>query len=412
MSTHEEKSLPTGWKWAKLREISNQITDGTHKTPQYITSGVRFISIANLKPFKPIDWNAYVKYISLEEHKELTRRCKPEKNDILLTKIGTLGIAKLIDFDEEVSIFVGLALIKPNHSLVYSPYLEAFLNSPQGYKQAVEGAQGGGRHTLPLMHLTNFNIPIPSLLEQKRIMSVLSEELTAIEKANVATEAQLEAAQTLPSSYLRKIFNGPDAHRWPKQKLGSHVSKVGSGITPRGGHSSYITAGIPLIRSQNIHINKFVHKGLAFISSEQDEAMKNSRVQKQDVLINITGASIGRVCVAPETICPANVNQHVSIIRCNESLNPQYLSYYLSSPAFQKFIWDIQSGATRQALTKSLIENFIIPIPDVATQLKVVDDINRNSELNHTLVTKLETLKSEISLLPPAILEQAFNGDL
>jgi type I restriction enzyme S subunit len=106
--------LPLGWKWVRLDDICNLITDGTHKTPRYITQGVRFISIANLRPFKSLDFSSYEKYISIEEHKELTKRCKPEKDDILVSKIGTLGIAKRIDFDEEVSIFVGLALVKPN----------------------------------------------------------------------------------------------------------------------------------------------------------------------------------------------------------------------------------------------------------------------------------------------------------
>ncbi len=89
----------------------------------------------------------------------------------------------------------------------------------------------------------------------------------------------------------------PEGWKWIR--LGDYVTKIGSGITPRGGHATYLNSGIPLIRSQNVHMNRFEMLGLAYISSEQDNLMKLSRVIKDDVLLNITGASIGRVCVVP-----------------------------------------------------------------------------------------------------------------
>src|SRR5687768_10396180 len=104
--------LPSGWIVTSLQDVSHAITDGTHKTPNYMASGVRFISIKNIKPFQPINWDIYEKYITREEHNELIRRCHPERDDILFPRIGTLGYAKLIDFDEEVSLFVGLGLVK------------------------------------------------------------------------------------------------------------------------------------------------------------------------------------------------------------------------------------------------------------------------------------------------------------
>ncbi|NER84164.1 MAG: hypothetical protein F6K42_32430 [Leptolyngbya sp. SIO1D8] len=109
-------------------------------------------------------------------------------------------------------------------------------------------------------------------------------------------------------------------------KLGNHVAKIGSGITPRGGQSVYLDSGVPLIRSQNVHMNRFELEGLAHISDEQDEKMEKTRVFPKDVLLNITGASIGRVCVVPDELCPANVNQHVSIIRGDGSFDSEFLS--------------------------------------------------------------------------------------
>jgi type I restriction enzyme S subunit len=112
---------------------------------------------------------------------------------------------------------------------------------------------------------------------------------------------------------------------WRWVLLSDYAEKIGSGITPRGGQSIYVDRGVPLIRSQNVHMNRFEPRGLAFITEEQDLEMAGSRVQPGDILLNITGASIGRVCTVPDHFCPANVNQHVSIIRPTSKINSLFL---------------------------------------------------------------------------------------
>lgn len=200
----------------------------------------------------------------------------------------------------------------------------------------------------------------------------------------------------------------PEGWKWIR--LGDHVTKIGSGITPRGGHTTYLNSGIPLIRSQNVHMNRFEMLGLAYISSEQDNLMKLSRVIKDDVLLNITGASIGRVCVVPYDLCPANVNQHVSIIRSDGSFEPNFLSFYISTPDFQKYILDTEAGATRQALTKSLIENFIIPLPPLEEQKRIVAILNEKmaaiEKARAATLAQIEAAKA----LPAAYLRQVFDS--
>lgn len=163
-----------------------------------------------------------------------------------------------------------------------------------------------------------------------------------------------------------------DQVEWPLVRLGDHVHKVGSGLTPLGGEMAYKKNGVPLIRSQNVHLNRFAYYGLVYISPEQDSSMKNSRVEAGDVLLNITGASIGRVCVVPSSLCPANVNQHVCIIRSDGTFDPSFLAFYISSPQFQHFIGSSQSGATRQALTKEMIEDFPVPLLPRDEQHRIV----------------------------------------
>jgi type I restriction enzyme, S subunit len=193
-------------------------------------------------------------------------------------------------------------------------------------------------------------------------------------------------------------------------KLGEHVLKVGSGITPTRGQGSYVVHGIPLIRSQNIHMNRFEYEGLAYITDEQDAEMQGSRVLANDVLLNITGASIGRVCVVPETLCPANVNQHVSIIRLNGTLSPHFLAYYIASPAFQKVINDSQAGATRQALTKALIESFRIPAPSISEQERIAALLREQMAAIERARAASMDCKSAGKALPIAYLRRVFDG--
>jgi type I restriction enzyme S subunit len=161
-------------------------------------------------------------------------------------------------------------------------------------------------------------------------------------------------------------------------KLADHCEKIGSGSTPNGGHRSYVANGIPLIRSQNVLMRSFTREGLARITLGTHEGMAGTEIQPNDVLLNITGASIGRVCVVPDDVCPANVNQHVCIIRCSKRIDPHFLMYHLSSPAFQKLIDDTQAGGTRQALTKSDIGNFEIPALAIEDQRKICNQFRRS----------------------------------
>jgi type I restriction enzyme S subunit len=178
---------------------------------------------------------------------------------------------------------------------------------------------------------------------------------------------------------LHLAFSGkllPAGEPWPLKPLKSLAVKIGSGATPAGGKESYFTEGIPLIRSMNVHFAGFEPKGLVFLSDEQAKQLANVTVQPSDVLLNITGASIGRVTTAPPEMAGGRVNQHVSIIRPIKELDAQFLAKFLASPAIQRMINDIQVGATREALTKGMIEQFDIPLPPLTEQRRIVAKVD------------------------------------
>lgn len=183
-------------------------------------------------------------------------------------------------------------------------------------------------------------------------------------------------------------------------RLGDVCSKIGSGATPTGGSNAYLDAGpYALIRSQNVYNEGFRKQGLAFIDDDQAAGLQNVEVKAGDVLLNITGDSVARCCTVDVTVLPARVNQHVAIIRPNpEVLDPLYLRYWLISPATQALLlsW-AGAGATRNALTKAMIESLQVRAPrdvdqqrDVANLLSSIDArIDHNVRCLHGLADLL-----------------------
>ena len=177
--------------------------------------------------------------------------------------------------------------------------------------------------------------------------------------------------------------------------LGDVCTKIGSGATPRGGKDVYLEeGGYTLIRSQNVHNDSFHRGGLVFIGEDHANELQHVEVFEEDVLLNITGDSVARVCQVAPDVLPARVNQHVAIIRPDPAdLEPSYLRYYLASPAMQTLLlsW-AGSGGTRNALTKAMIESLEISLPPPSEQRAIAhvlgtldDKIELNRQMNRTL---------------------------
>lgn len=166
-------SLPKNWNWARLGDVAELITDGTHYTPTYQSSGVPFLSVKDISSGF-VDFSD-TRFISEKDHQKLVERCRPEKGDLLLTKIGSnTGIAVLIDTDVEFSIFVSVALIKlPN--VLDGRYFELMLNSPLVRRQSGSGTEGTGHLNLVLRKIISFLVPLPPLKEQHRIVAKVEE---------------------------------------------------------------------------------------------------------------------------------------------------------------------------------------------------------------------------------------------
>lgn len=185
---------------------------------------------------------------------------------------------------------------------------------------------------------------------------------------------------------------------WNYVRLGDVCSKIGSGATPKGGATVYIDSGISLIRSQNVYNLEFSYDGLAHITEDAAEKLNGVTVLKNDVLLNITGDSVARTCIVPESVLPARVNQHVAIVRPNqEEVNPLFLNYYLASPYMQSFMLGLAvgKGASRNAMTKDMIANFEVPCPPIDIQESIVSILSAYDNL-------IENNQKQIKLLEEA----------
>lgn len=265
--------------------------------------------------------------------------------------------------------------------------------------------EGAGVPTLNRNLVHGELIPLPPLSEQKRIAAIL-------DKADSLRRKNQQAIQ-LADKFLRAVFldmfgdpvtNPKD---WGAKTLKELTLKIGSGATPRGGQSAYVDEGISLIRSLNIHDDKFVHKDLAFITDQQAAGLSNVEVMENDVLLNITGASVCRCSMVDNSILPARVNQHVCIIR-PQNLIPEYLLHVIISKSYKQHLLKIArgAGATREALTKEQIENLFVPVPPLDLQMKfskILKGIKSSIEGNN-LMDKMPLFES--------LSQKAFAGEL
>lgn len=195
-------------------------------------------------------------------------------------------------------------------------------------------------------------------------------------------------------------------------RIKDFTKKVGSGVTPRGGAEVYQDHGVPLFRSQNVTNDGFLLDDIAYISEEIDESMSGTRVKPNDVLLNITGASIGRCYYTPTYFERGNVNQHVCIIRPTKKVFAPYLYYNLISDNGQRQIDLTQTGSNREGLTKENICNFEFEIPSLDTQRSIVSYLDSHVSSIDKRVSLLTTKRDHYLRLKTAIINRAVTQGL
>ena len=396
------------WKLKRLANVATVITKGTTPTTlgyDFTESGIPFLRVQNIEDGK-VCYERETLYIDERTHRALLRS-QIQPNDVLISIAGTIGRAALVpQHAPSLNCNQAIAIVRPTQE-IFRPFLRLWLESSYAQRQMRSSVVTGTISNLSLSQLGKLEVPLPPLLEQRRIAEILV-RAEALRAKRRATLAQLDA---LTRSIFLDLFGNPipNLRGWPLVHLGEVTQKIGSGSTPTGGEVSYKERGISLIRSLNVRDGKFSFKDLAFIDDQQAAKLAGVVVEANDVLLNITGASVARVCRAPEAVLPARVNQHVCIIRPKSSLDPVFLEQFLLIPQTKRRLLKMGgAGATREAITKSQIEQFATICPPLLMQR----EFHRRFAAVENLRMAQRKFLSEADTFFATLQHSAFRGEL
>ena len=411
------KLLNKDWAECTLGELITITSGNAFKKSEYSNKGVRLFQIANVS-FNETSWDKIAflpdSYLTDKKYQHLVL----QKGDIVMALNRPmlnrrLKISQLTAIDLPAILYQRVGKFNMIDDL-QPKYLLYYLQSPLFIEWLSEKLQGINIPFINQSKLLAYNkFPYTSIRIQKAIVRKIEELFSSLDSGIADLKKAQDQLVIYRQAVLKKAFEGELVVKSKPEKLKNITSKIGSGSTPKGGQANYKVSGIPLVRSLNIHFDYIKYEGLAFIDETQAEKLKNVIIQEGDVLLNITGASIGRVNIAPKKFDNGRVNQHVSIIRPNDNnFITKFLKLYLQSSKIQNWIANINVGATRQGLTKSALENLEIPLPSLKEQHQIVQEIESRlsvcDAVEESILISLEKAKA----LRQSILKKAFEGKL
>jgi type I restriction enzyme S subunit len=387
-----------------LDEICEVITCGVAKRPEYVSSGVPFLSSKNVKKDRFI-LNHY-NFISEEDYQQLTKYNRPEKGDVLYTRVGSFGEAAVVDFDFKFAVFVSLTLIKPKHEIVNSRYLMHYLNSPKIVSLANSSTSGIGVQNLNVNVVRKFPVDLPTLPQQQKTASILdaADALRQNDKALIAKYDELTQALFLD------MFGDPvsNPEGWEKAFLKSVSTKItdGTHFSPEPQ-----TEGFPYITAK--HVKSY---GLDFYSkptyvSEEahNEIYKRCTPEYGDVLYIKDGATTGIACINTFDE-PFSMLSSLALIKPNKKIvNSYYLCYWLNNPKIKsKLLTEFMSGAAIQRYTLTKINSFQLIVPPLALQNQFAERVAIIEEQKAIAQASLERSEELFN----SLLQKAFKGEL
>lgn len=394
--------VPDGWRISTVDDFAKTSAGGTPSTQkrEYWDNGtIPWMSSGEVhkKRVHHVD-----QFISELGFKNSSAKLFPPKT-ILIALAGqgkTRGTVAISEIELTTNQSIAAVIIKDKS--VSPDYV--FFNLGSRYEELRNVSGGSGRAGLNLSIIGEQEVLLPPLPEQQKIAIILSSVDDVIEK----TRAQIEKLKDLKTGMMQELLTKGIGHTefkdspagWYVKKIDDLVVKVGSGITPRGGSASYVKVGIPFIRSQNVHSDGLRLDDVSYITNDQHQKMAGSQLKPNDVLLNITGASIGRCYYLPSDFKEANVNQHVCIIRVkNTTVHPVFLTLFLNSEFGQKQIMSLQAGGNREGLNFQQIRSITLPLPPIQEQeriAKITSSIETNISNKSKKLSRLQSIKKAL----------------
>lgn len=395
-------SLPDGWKKVCVDDICTKITDGAHKTPKYTDDGVPFLSVKDVN--KGLIDFSNTRFVSQETHDDLYKRCNPERNDILYTKVGSTGVAKVVDTDREFSLFVSVALLKPKSELIDSKYFEYALNSPESYTQAQSLTRGVANRNLVLKDIKSITFNLAPFKEQKRIVEKLDALLTRIDTAIEHLQESVVLADALYASELNSVFSSGN-DKWPLREL-NEVAEVARGKSkhrPRNDKSLF-GGEYPFIQTGDVrNAQKYI---TTFSATYNEKGLQQSKLWPKDTICLTIAANIGDVAILGMEACFPD-----SVVGISSSeLQTDYLYYFLTT--LQQQLDSKANAAAQKNINLKILSEIKIPVPSPEDQNNIVRQINEIDRLAVKVKAEISEKIANMQQLKASILDSAFKGGL
>ena len=333
---------------------------------------------------------------NIVEPENIVLRLTDLQNDKRSLRCGFVGERGII-----TSAYLTLEKLKDAEIL---PEYAFYLLHSYDMRKVFYGMGGGVRQTIKFDDLKRIPITLPTLLEQEQIIARIKRKIDLLDSVldgkrrllSLFEEERVGAITDVISGGAPLIgkFQDQDAKwadvipkNWQLTKLKYLTRKIGSGVTPKGGATVYLEKGIPILRSQNIHFSGINLEDVAYIPEETHAEMSSTKVLPGDVLLNITGASIGR-CNYWRDNTEANVTQHVCIVRPNSLVATEYLYYFLSSAFGQHQIDLNQNGISREGLNYADLSSFLVLLPPIQEQQRIISTLKQKTGVVPNLVER------------------------
>ena len=343
-------------EWKKLGDVCG-IFDGTHQTPKYVDTGIRFVSVENINSLYESE-----KYISIEDYNE-QYKTKPQKGDVLMTRIGDVGTCAIVDREEPIAYYVSLALLKPNFDFVLSKYIKYILGS---YIGKVELRKRTLLTAVPLkINLGDVGkviIPIPSLSEQKRIVGILDTFTSSI----VNLKQQIAERRKQFEYYRDQLLDLEGKEGVEMKTIKDICRKICSGGTPSTSHKEYYNGNIPWLRTQEVDWKEIYDTEIKIT----EEAIFNSSaklIPVNCVIVAMYGATAAKSAINK---IPLSTNQAC----CNLEVENEKALYKYVYHWFCKEYLDLKSmgEGSQNNINGQKIKNYPIPVPSIKEQSRIV----------------------------------------
>ncbi len=394
---------PKDWRRDKISRLCDFVgSGGTPPTgnPEFYDGDIPWVQTGDLNDER---LERTAKTITEKGLMNSAARLYPSETLLVAMYGATIGKLGVLQFSAAVNQACCALIVRKTMGMRFMFYTLRSMRS-----ELIAEALGGGQKNIGQETIKQTYVIYPPLAEQQRIAAYLDASCAAIDAAVAAKRRQLETLDALRKSTIHAFF--ADHRGAINERIKDVAAKITSGVTPDGGSAGYLDSGIPLLRSQNVHFDGLRLDDVAFISEETHAGMRGSQLKPRDVLLNITGASIGRCTFVPDGFGEGNVNQHVCVIRSGPRLDHRFLAAFLSSPMGQDQIFSTFTGASRQGLSHSDLGLIRIPFPKLSVQHEIVGNIEQHDLKQRSLFGCIETQIATLTAYRKSLIHECVTG--